>query len=182
MSPRLPYFAFDSLIHLQQHPFFESIRHVKLEFIATHLNKEVHMGPHGEVTLRGRTRAFHPPTDMVPRRQAAEQISNALLHASALKSVTIEWSDVIGWVQWEEKFPILQPLSKLPVSPVMEAVYTNFTPRIHFQYLGHFLPKPLQADPDYTYRYAHKEMAACQLQNSIGKQKLDSYLTSLAEK
>ena len=174
MLPRSPYFAFGSLTHLQQHPFFESIRHVKLEFMATHLNKDVYMGPHGEVSLRGRTRAFHPPTDVVPRRQAAEQICNALLHASALKSVTIEWSDVIGWGQWEEKFPILQPLSKLPVNPVMEAVCTNFTPRIDFQYLTQFLPKPLQP--------VHQETAACQLQNSIGKQNLDSYLVSLAEK
>ena len=177
--PRSPYWAFGSLAHLQEHPFFKKIRNVVLEFENPHLERTALMGSHCEVTVEGRSRVFHPPTDVLPKQHAVEQIVNALLSVTALKSVAIEWSDIIGWGQWEQKFPILQPLGKLPVKCEVKRVHTDFTSRIETQLYHRFLPKDIRHDPAFTLRDINQEIAARRSQSSIGKQKLSEFLATL---
>ncbi len=93
-----------------------------------YMHRDIYMAKNRTFAFYGRVRGFEYSTDVLPRRSAIEQIVNALVHASALKSVSIEWKDIAGWGDWEERCLCLQPLEKLSVYCVVENVDIAFPP------------------------------------------------------
>lgn len=126
--PRSPYWASHSWKSLQKHPFFKFIRHIMLDFGRPYMHRDGYMAANRTFALHGRVRGFKWTTDVLPRRSAVEQIVNALVHVPALKTVCIEWNDIAGWGEWEEKCLCLRPLEKLPVHCVVESVNLAFPP------------------------------------------------------
>ena len=173
--PRAPYWAFCSWKYLQKYPFFRLMRHIKLDFGRPYMHRDSYMATNRTFTLHGRVRGFECTTDVLPRRSAVEQIVNALVHVPALKTVSIEWNDIVGWGNWEEKCLCLRPLEKLPVHCVVESVKLAFPPRI---------------SPDF-YRSWVLEQAGETWQNGSvrpyglnerGLEKLGNYLTEITSK
>ena len=125
-------------------------------------------------TSLGSVRGFHCTTDVLPRRLAVEQIVNALVHVPALKTVSIEWKDVIGWGEWEEKCLCLRPLEELPVRCVVKSVDLA-------------LPRTMSAD---FYRACVSEVARKTWHPRVvrrelskrGLEKLRNYLTEIMSK
>ena len=116
-------------------------------------------------TIHGMVREFGYSRDVSPRRFVVEQIVKALAHAPALKSVSIEWNDILGWGDWEDKCLCLQPLEKLPVHCVVESVY---------------LVLPFRMDDNFYQSWVSQNRSIGRHGlNDHGLEKLNSYLTEI---
>lgn len=169
-----PYWAFPSLESLQKHPFFKFIRHIMLDFGRPYMQRDGHMAANRTFASHGRVRGFDCTTDVLPRRSAVEQIVNALVHVPALKTVSIEWKDVIGWGEWEEKCLCLRPLEKLPVRCVVESVKLAFPPHMSIDFYRSCVSE--QAHKTWQPRIVRRELS------KRGLEKLGNYLTDIMGK
>ena len=122
----------------------------------------------------GSVRGFHYTTDVLPRRLAVEQIVNALVHVPALKTVSIEWKDVIGWGEWEEKCLCLRPLENLPVRCVVNSVDLAFPPIMSLDFFRSCVSE--QARKTRHPRAARRELS------ERGLEKLRNCLTEIRSK
>ena len=176
--PRSPYWAFPSWKSLQKHPFFRFIRHIMLDFGRPYMHKDSFMTTNRRFALHGRVRGFEYTTDVLPRRLAVEQVVNALVHVPALKTVSIEWNDNIGWGDWDEKCLCLRPLEKLPVHCVVESVNFAFPPRMNSDFIQSWLLEQARetGQSGSIRRFGLFEA------NQRGLEKLGNYLTEITSK
>ena len=77
------------------------------------MHRDGHMAANRTFALHGRVRGFECTTDVLPRRSAVEQIVNALVHVPALKTVCIEWNDIAGWGELEEKVSLFAAVGEI---------------------------------------------------------------------
>ena len=171
--PWAPYWAFHSWKSLQKHPFFKFIRHIMLDFGRPYMQRDGRMATKRTFALHGIVRRFDCTTDVLPRRSAVEQIVNALVHVPALKTVSIEWNDVVGWGEWEEKCLCLWPLEKLPVRCVIKSVNLAFPPNMSGDFYRCVLE---QARKTWQPRVIRRELS------KRGLEKLGNYLTEIMRK
>ncbi len=78
------------------HPFFKLMRHIKLDFMMPYTHRDSYMAANRTLALYGIVREFQYSTDVLPRQSAVNQIVKALVHAPALRTVSIEWHDIAG--------------------------------------------------------------------------------------
>lgn len=174
--PRSPYWAFHSWKSFQKHPFFKFIRHIMLDFGRPYMHNDSLMTANRRFALHGRVRGFEYTTDVLPRRSAVEQIVNALMHVPALKTVSIEWNDIAGWGDLDEKCLCLRPLEKLPVRCVVESVNFAFPPKITSDFLQLWLLEQACETWQNGSRFGLFE------HNQRGLEKLGNYLTEITSK
>ena len=173
--PRSPYWAFCSWKSLQKYHFFKLMRHIKLDFGRPYMHRDSYLAANRKFALHGRVRGFEYTTDVLPRRSAVEQIVNALVHLPALKTISIEWNDIVGWGDWEEKCLCLRPLERLLVHCVVESVNLAFPPRM---------------SPDFYQSWILEQACETWQDGSLGRyglnerglEKLGNYLTEIMSK
>ena len=174
--PRSPYWAFQSWKSFQKHPFFKFIRHIMLDFERPHMHNDSLMIANRRFALHGRVRGFEYTTDVLPRRSAVEHVVNALVHLPALKTVSIEWNDIAGWGDLDEKCLCLRPLEKLPVRCVVESVNFAFPPTVTSDFLQSWLLEQAcetWQDGSWFGLFEHSQR---------GLEKLGNYLTGITRK
>ena len=174
-QPQPSYHGFHYWKLLHKHPFFKLMRHIKLVFMMPNMGPNICIKPNGTIDIYGRVRRFGYLTDVRPRQFVVEQIVKALAHAPALKTVSIEWNDIVGWGDWEDRYLCLLPLEKLPARCVVESVDLALPPAMDYGLYQSWFWKQTREPSQNPNIDLHRL-------NEHGRKKLVDFLTEIASK